>query len=86
MENHGNVTFLGWNGGDITVANEDAAAVDLFEARKHTQGGGFTAAGRADKNKEFAVANLQIYFIHRGLVIAGVDACDIVKSHCCHSV
>ena len=46
---------------------------------EHTPRSWIPATGGADKNKEFAVANLQIYFVHRGLVVAGVDACDIVE-------
>jgi hypothetical protein len=37
LEDHGDVAVLGGQVGDVAVADEDAAAVDLFEAGQHAQ-------------------------------------------------
>ena len=59
LENHGDVAVLGRNVGDIAVADEDAAGVDVFQACEHAQGGGLATAGRTDQNEEFPVGDFQ---------------------------
>ena len=84
LENHGDVAVLWWNVSDIAVTNEDATAVDLFEACEHAQGSGLTATRRSDKYEEFAVFNLEVDLVYRGLGGAGVEASGVIKCNCSH--
>ncbi len=64
LKDHGNVAVLR---GDIIhqlAVDIQFAAADLLKARDHTQGRGFTAAGRTDQNDEFLVGNVKIEFLH----------------------
>jgi len=48
LENHGDIAILGGNIVDQLVADVHFAAGDFFQTCDHAQGGGLTAAGRAD--------------------------------------
>ena len=59
LENHCNVSVLGRNVVDQTVADVQFALGDLLEAGDHTQGRGLAAAGRADQNDKFTILDVQ---------------------------
>ena len=59
--------ILGRQVGDVAVADQDLARVDLLEAGEHAQGRGLAAAGRADEDEELAVVDLQVQLVERGL-------------------
>jgi hypothetical protein len=55
LEDHGDIPILG---GDIvhpSIANVDGAGAHFFQAGQHARGGGFAAAGGADKDEKFPV-------------------------------
>ncbi len=84
LEDHCDIAVLGLHGGDILIADEDAALVDLFEAGKHAQGRGLTTARRTNQNQELAILDVKVQIIHRGLVVARVDSSDMLEYHICH--
>ena len=84
LEHHRDVTVLRRDVGDVAVADEDLAGVDLLETGQHPQGRGLAAPGRADEDHELAVLDLQVDAGHRGLVGPGVPALRLVESYCCH--
>ena len=86
LEDHGNVTVLGGEVGDIAVADPDPALVDLLEAREHAERGGLAAPGRADEDEELTVFDVDVQLVDRGLVVARVDAGCLVELDCCHGV
>ncbi len=79
LEDHRDVAVLRRDVGDIAVADEDAARVDLFEAGQHAQRGGLTATGGADQDQELAVGDLEVQLVDRGAGAAGVEAGCVVK-------
>ena len=60
LEDHRDVAVLRRHVGDVAVADEDVAVVDLFEAGEHAQGGGLATAGGADEDEEFAVFDVEV--------------------------
>ena len=60
LEHHRDVAVLRRDVGDVAVADEDAAGVDLFEAGQHAQRRGLATAGGADEDEEFAVGDLEV--------------------------
>ena len=84
LEDHGDVTVLGLNVGDVAVTDEDATGVDVLQAREHAQGGGLTAAGGANEYEELAIGDLEVESVNAGAVIARVDTCGVLESHSCH--
>ena len=66
LEDHRDVAVLRRNVGDVAVADEDVAVVDLFEAGEHAQRGGLAAAGGADEDEELAVGDLEVELVDRG--------------------
>ena len=64
LEDHGDITVLGGNIIDETVADVQLTAGNVFQAGDHTQGGGLTAAGRTDQNDKFLVGDVQIELLN----------------------
>jgi hypothetical protein len=79
LEDHRDVAVLRGHIGDVAVADEDAALVDLFEAREHAQRGGLAAAGGPDQDEELAVGDLEVDLVHRRPACPGVDARRLVE-------
>ena len=52
---------------DHPVADADFAGGDVLQPRDHAQQGGLAAAGRADQDDEFAVANGDIDAVNDGV-------------------
>ena len=84
LEDHGDVTVLRGNVGDVLIADEDTASVDVLQACEHTQGGGLAAAGGADQDEELAVSNIEAELVDGGLVGARVHASRVIKGNGCH--
>ena len=79
LEHHRDVAVLGRHVGDVAVADEDLAVVDLLEPREHPQGRGLAAPGRADEDHELAVVDLEVDAGDRGLVGPGVPALCLLE-------
>jgi hypothetical protein len=84
LEDHRDVAVLGREVGDVAVTDPDLAAVDLFEAGEHAQGGGLAAAGGADEDEELAVLDVDVELVDAGLVVARVDPGGVVELDGCH--
>ena len=84
LEDHRDVAVFRRDVGDIAVADEDAARVDLFEAGQHAQRRGLSAAGGADENQELAIGDLEVQLVDRGARAAGVQAGGVVERDGCH--
>ena len=85
LENHRDVAVLRRNVGDIAVANQDPAGVDVLKACEHAQGGGLTATGGSNEDQEFAVGDFDVELVNSGLFSARVQTRSVVKSNCSHS-
>jgi len=82
LEDHGDVAVLGQDVVHDFAVDGDGAAGDFLEARDHPQGGGFAAAGGADEDHEFAVADFQVDAmdnLHAGTLVFGVNFGEIFK-------
>jgi hypothetical protein len=79
LEDHRDVAVLRRDIGDVAVADEDAAGVDLFEAGQHAQRRGLATAGGADEDQELAVGDLEVELVHGGARAPGVQAGCVVK-------
>ena len=66
LEHHGDIAILRRHVVDQLVADVQLTVGDFLQAGDHTQGGGFTAAGRTDQNDEFLVLDFQIEIGNRG--------------------
>ena len=86
LEHHRDVAVLRRNVGDVAVADEDVARVDLFEAGEHAQGGRLTAAGRADEHEELAVGDLEVDAVDRGAGRTRVETGCLVERDRRHDV
>ena len=64
LENHCDVSVLGYDVVDELSVDIQFARRDFFEPRYHTERSGFTAAGRADQNDEFLVADIETEIEH----------------------
>jgi len=84
LEDHRDVAVLRRKVGDVAVADEDLALVDLLEAGQHAQGGGLPTPRRADEDHELAVVDLQVDAGHRGLVGPGIPALCLAEADRCH--
>ena len=84
LEDHGDVTVLGLNVGDVAVTDEDTTGVDVLQAREHAQGGGLTAAGGANEYEELAIGDLEVESVNTGAVIARVNTRGVLESNSCH--
>jgi hypothetical protein len=65
LEHHRDVPVLGGDMGDVPVAEQDPALVDLFQPGQHPQGRGLPAARGPDEHHELAVADLEIDTCYR---------------------
>jgi hypothetical protein len=79
LEHHRDVAVLRRDVRDVAVADEDAARVDLFEAREHAEGRGLATAGGTDENEEFPVADLEVELVDGGTSAPGVQARCVVE-------
>ena len=84
LEHHRDVAVLGRQRGDVAVADEDLAVVDLLEPGKHPQGGGLAASGGSDEDHELSVFDLQADAGDGGLVSAGIPTLSLLERHCGH--
>ena len=85
LENHGDVAILG---GDVVyqfVSDIQFAVGNFLKTGDHTQGGGFTAAGRSDQNDELFVFDVQAEIADSGDV-AGINLVDVLKGYTCHYI
>ena len=71
LENHRDIPVLGRNVVHQLAVNIQLAAGDLLQPGDHAQGGGFTAAGRADQHNELIVLDLQVEVMHRQYALFG---------------
>ena len=74
LEDHCDVTVLWRNVGDVAVANEDCAFVDLFEAGEHAQGGRLATARRTNENQELAIGDVKVDLVDGWAVATWVKA------------
>jgi hypothetical protein len=84
LEDHRDVAVFRRDIRHIALTDEDVAVVDLFEAGEHAQGGGFSAAGRADQNEEFAIGDLEVEVVDCGAGGTRVEAGCLVKGDGSH--
>jgi hypothetical protein len=87
LEDHRDVTILGWNVVHAFVADEDVTLGDFLQPGDHAQGGGLAAAGGADEDDKFAVFDFEVEVGDGGDVlsfVAGVDFVDVFKGDFCH--
>ena len=64
LEDHGDVSVLGDDVVDEFSVDIQLARRNFLEARDHTKGRGFTAAGRSDQNDEFLVSDIEAEIKH----------------------
>src|SRR5690606_24596141 len=84
LEDHRDVAVLRGDVGDVAVADEDAALVDLFEAGEHAQRRGLTAAGGTDQDEEFAVSDLEIELVDGRSGTTWVQPRGVIEGYGCH--
>jgi hypothetical protein len=65
LEHHRDIPVFRRNVGDVAVADEDLAVVDLFETREHAERCGLATTGWSDENEELAVFDLDVDRIDR---------------------
>ena len=85
LEHHRDVAVLRRQVGDVTVTDEDAAGVDLLQAREHAERGGLAATGRSDQDHELAVADVEIELVDGGVICTRVDASCVLETDCGHA-
>src|SRR5665648_795053 len=85
LEHHRDVPVLGLDVGDVAVADQDAAGVDVLQACEHPQGGGLAAAGRPDEDEELAVLDVQVERLDRWALGPRVDPGGVVERDGCHA-
>ena len=73
LEHHRDVALLRRQEGDVALADQDRARVDLLEPGEHAQRGRLPGAGRTDEHHELAVRDVQVERVDRRRVRAGVD-------------
>src|SRR3954469_11004300 len=79
LEHHGDVPVLGRQVRDVAVTDADGAGVDVLQAREHPQGGGLSAARRADQDEELAVLDVDLERVDGGLGGTRVDPGRLVE-------
>ena len=60
LKHHSEIALPCRHGGDVTTADQNAAAIQLGQTRDAPQGRRLAATARAEERKEFAIANLKI--------------------------
>ena len=83
LEHHRDVAILRGNVVYQTVADVQLTFADLLQTSDHTQGGGFTAAGRTDQDDKLFIFDFQVE-IGNGGHVAGVDLIDVTQADTCH--
>ena len=83
LENHGDVAILGSNVVDEFVADVELTVGDLFETSNHSQGGGFSAAGRTYENDKFLIFDVQAEIAYSSYA-AGINLVNVFQSYACH--
>jgi hypothetical protein len=86
LEHHRDVAVLGGKVGDIAVADEDLAVVDLLETCEHAQGGGLAATRRADQDEELPVGDVEVQLVDGGLGGTGIHPGRVLERHSCHDL
>ena len=84
LEDHRDVAVLRRDVGDVAVADEDLAGVDLLEPGEHAQRRRLARAGRADEHHELAVRDMQVERVHGGSVRARIDPRRVVEANVSH--
>ena len=79
LEDHGDVTILGREVGDVTLTDPDCPGIDLLQASEHPERGGLPAAGWSDQDHKFTVADLQIEFVDGGVVCSRINPGRILE-------
>ncbi len=83
LKDHGDITVFGGDIIDQTIADPNLPVRDLLETGDHPQSGGFSTAGRPDKDEEFFILNAQIDIVN-GLHAAFINFGDIPKTDLSH--
>jgi hypothetical protein len=78
LENHGDISVLGSYVVNQLVFNEEFAFGDLFKTCDHTKSSGFTATGRANKDDEFLILDLEREIVYSGNS-AGISLINMFK-------
>ena len=68
LKHHIDGTFVGCKLGNILTVKDDFALIGAFHTRQHTQQRRFTAAGTAQKGKDFMLINIQVDVIDSVIV------------------
>jgi len=79
LEDHGDVTILGRQVGDVALTDPDSPGIDLLQACEHPKGGRLPAAGWSDQDHEFAVTDVQIEFVDGGFVCSRINPGRILE-------
>ena len=83
LEHHRDVASLGWEIGDIAIADADHPVGDALQTGHQSEDGGLAAPRRPDQDQELAV----VYFeteVARSDVAIRVDLVDMFESDACH--
>jgi hypothetical protein len=84
LEHHGDVPVFGRLVGDVALADQDPAGVDVLQPGQHPQRGGLAAAGRPDQDQELAVLDAQVELVHGGGLGPRVDPAGLLIGNSCH--
>src|SRR5437868_13131431 len=82
LEHHGDIPVTWQAIGNVLAVEQDLSITDGLEACDHAHGGRFSAAGRPDKNDEFALRGLEREVLHRRDVDEALR--DVSELHTCH--
>jgi len=80
LEDHGCLAFVGRHGGDVFLAEEDAAAGGGFEAGDAAEECGFSTAGRAEEEEQLAGGDFQRNAVERADGSEGFHNIDCADS------
>ena len=83
LEYHGDIAILGSNVVNEFVANVEFAVRNFFKTSNHAQGGGLSAAGRANENDKFLIFDVQAEIAYSGYA-AGINLVNVFQSYACH--
>src|SRR5690349_9159657 len=83
LEDHGDVAIFGRHIIDAPLPNVEIPAGDLLQSRDHAQDRRFAAAGGADEDEKFVIADMQVQVLdHRRL--AAVALVYLLEANFCH--
>ena len=83
LENHRDVAILRSNVVHETIADVELALGNLFQTGDHAQGGGLTAARRANQNDELLILDVEAE-VRNSSNVARVDLVDVIQLQACH--